>query len=62
VQLEELKKETSDFGRVGLMEAKVLIINPTMEEYKDKLGMELKKIQKLQNILEKVEMVTRRYG
>jgi hypothetical protein len=47
---------------VGLMEAKVLIINPTMEEYKDKLGMEWKKIQKLQNILEKVEMVTRRYG
>jgi hypothetical protein len=35
-----VKKETSDFGRVGLMEAKVLIINPTMEEYKDKLGME----------------------
>jgi hypothetical protein len=42
-----VKKETSDFGkRVGLMEAKVLIINPTMEEYKDKLGMELKEDSK----------------
>jgi hypothetical protein len=35
------------------MEAKVLIINPTMEEYKDKLGMELKEDPKLQNILRK---------
>jgi hypothetical protein len=55
VQLEELKK-TSDFEREGLME--VFIINPTMEEYKDKLGME----RRSQNGYWKVEMVTRRYG
>jgi hypothetical protein len=42
-----VKKETSEYGkRVGIMEAKVIAINPTMEQYKDKLGMELKEESK----------------
>jgi len=37
----------SDFGKkVGLFEANVIAINPTIEEFKDKLGMELKEDSK----------------
>jgi hypothetical protein len=44
-------KRNKEYGkRVGIMEARVIAINPTMEQYKDKLGMELKKNLKLQNI------------
>ena len=32
--------------RVGLFEAKVIAINPSLEEYKDKLGIELKEDSK----------------
>jgi hypothetical protein len=36
-----------DFGKkVGLLEANVIAINPTLEEFKDKLGMELKEDSK----------------
>ena len=38
---------TGDFGKkVGLFEANVIAINPTIEEFKDKLGMELKEDSK----------------
>ena len=37
----------SDFGKkVGLFEANVIAVNPTIEEFKDKLGMELKEDSK----------------
>jgi hypothetical protein len=38
---------SGDFGKkVGLFEANVIAINPTLEEFKDKLGMELKEDSK----------------
>jgi len=38
---------SSEFGKkVGLLEANVIAINPTAEEFKDKLGMELKEDSK----------------
>lgn len=41
------KREANEFGkRVGLMEAIVIAINPTAEEYKTILGMELKEDSK----------------
>lgn len=45
------KRESSSNGeqytkRVGLFEANVIAVNPTMEEFKDKLGMEIKEDSK----------------
>ena len=44
------KKENTGSGdfskKVGLFEANVIAINPTIEEFKDKLGMELKEDSK----------------
>jgi hypothetical protein len=42
----ELNVENTNVKRVGLFEANVIAINPTMEEYKDVLGMELKEDSK----------------
>ena len=45
--IEGKKKEQKDFvKKIGLFEAKVLIINPTLEEYKDVLGFDPKEDSK----------------
>jgi len=41
------RKETTEFPKkVGLFEASVIAINPTVEQYKDILGIELKEDSK----------------
>lgn len=46
--------QSNDFGKkVGLFEANVVAVNPSMEEYKDTLGMELKEDSKATDYLGK---------